>query len=226
MNRKTLKGLIALVIILVANIGIFLLGDDFSVSFWISYVFAMIAALITVYVEIFLVEREKLIFGYPISAVTIFYLVVEVAVAFLMVHFLSYFALFVFIVQLVIFALYLVGLLSVMLHNTTVKEQQEVRGRDIVNFRYIVDSMNAVISKMEYTDPNRKVVQHACDAVASGQVRSNESVMDLEQQIAQQISILNQAVANKQPEQILACCKKIEAAAEERKRRLSQRARF
>lgn len=226
MNSKLLKGLIAIIIILVANIGVFTLGSDFATAFWISYVFAMIAALVTVFVELFFVSKEKLIFRYPISTVTYFYLVVALVAAYGAVILLKHLLLVSFILQLCILAVYAVALLSVLLHNTAIKEQQEIRGRDIVNFRYILDSMNAVVSKMTYTDPNRKIVQHAFDSLAGGQVKSDMSVYDLEQQIISQIAILDKAVSSQQQEQIIESCRQIETAADERKRRLGQRAPF
>lgn len=226
MNRNALKGLIAIVIILVANIGIFMLTSYFTTAFWISYLFAMLAALITVYVEIFFAAREKLIFKYPISAVTYCYLIAELIVAFAMASFFRYWILFSFLLQLCIFAVYLVAFLSVLLHNATTKEQQEIRGQDIVDFRYIKESMNAVIAKMPYEDPNRKIVQHAYDSIASGQVKSDISVKALEEQILTQIAALDQALSNQQQERILESCRRIESAAEERKRRLIQRTPF
>ena len=226
MDRKLLKGLIAIVIILVANVGIFVLGSNFIATFWINYVFTMIAALLTAYIEIFFVRKEKLIFRYPISTVTYLYLGIELMVAVFAFNFLRHWVLVTFILQLCILAMYIVTLLSVLLHNTTTKEQQEIRSKDIVNFRYIADSMNGVISKMTYGDPNRKLLQHAYDSLLSGQVKSDRSVYDLEQQIITLIASLDQAVSNQQQEQIIASCKQIEAVAEERKRRLSQRLPF
>lgn len=226
MNRKLLKGLIAIVIILVANVGIFMLGSNFTVAFWINYAFVMIAALVTVYVEIFFVRKEELIYRYPVSTVTYLYLGFELIVVIVTSYFLRDWVLTSFMIQLTIFAVYIVALLSVLLHNTATKEQQVIRSKDIVNFRYIVDSMNAVILKMTYADPNRKLIQHAYDSLASGQVKSDMSVYDLEQQIISLIGTLDQAVANQQQEQIIANCKQIETASEERKRRLSQRLPF
>ena len=47
MDRKVMKAIIASVIILVANVGIFVLGSDFTTTFWIGYVYTMAAALLT-----------------------------------------------------------------------------------------------------------------------------------------------------------------------------------
>lgn len=226
MDRRILKLLIAFVLILTANIGIFVLGSDFETTFWISYVYAMIAAVVSTYVLIFSSVREKLLFRYPIQAVTCVYLGVELAVALLVTWLLSSKPLFAFMIQLVILALYIVGLLSVMVNNSFIQEQQQIRGVDIANFEYIVNLMKEVVSKVPYADPDRKVIQHAADSVASGQVRSGEAVYDLEQRMISQIEELREAVLQKNREKVLAACSSIEASAEERKRILSQRTKF
>lgn len=226
MDRRIMKAIIAGVIILIANVGIFLLGSDFTTSFWISYVYTMIAALITVYVEIFFVAKEQLIFRYPITTVTFVYLIAQI-IAFIICSLILWpWPLFVFFLQLCIIGAYIVLFMGVLLHNTTTKEQQAIRAKDIVNFKYILDTMNTVISKVTYVDPNRKMLQHAYDSLASGQVKSDISVMDLEQQILSEISNLDAAVGAQNAADIKASCDQIEYLAAERKRRLSQRVPF
>lgn len=226
MDRRILKLLIAFVLLLTANIGIFTLGSDFATTFWISYVYAMIAAIISIYVLIFSSVKEKLLFRYPIQAVTCVYLGIELVAAFFVTQLLSFKPLFAFLVQLVILSLYIVGLLSVMVNNSFIQEQQQIRGTDIANFEYIVNLMKEVVSKVPYADPDRKTIQHAADCVASGQVRSGEAVYDLEQKMISQIEELKAAVSEKNREKVLAACSSIESSAEERKRILSQRAKF
>ena len=226
LDRKMMKAIIALVLILVSNIGIFVLGSDFTASFWVGYIFTMISALIVTYVEIFYADKEQLIFRYPISAVTFVYLAVQIFAFIIGSSLLWMFPLFVFFSQLCIIAAYIVLLMLALMHNSTTKEQQEIRAKDIVNFKYILDTMNTVISKVTYVDPNRKLIQHAYDSLASGQVKSDLSVMDLEQQILTAIGNLDSAVGEQNVAGIKASCDEIEYLAAERKRRLSQRVPF
>lgn len=226
MDRKILKLLIAIVILLTANIGIFVLGTNFAVTFWISYAYGMIAAVISIYVLIFSSVKERLLFRYPIQAVTYVYLGVELAAAFFVTHLLFYRPLFAFMLQLVILALYIVALLSVMVNNSFIKEQQQIRSTDIANFEYIVNLMKEVLANVDYSDPDKKTIQHVADAVASGQIRSGEAVYDLEQHMISQIGELKTAVTEKNHEKVLEACKGIENSAQERKRILSQRAKF
>lgn len=218
MKRSLMKALIALIIIVCTNVAIFLIWDDFFVTFWICYAFSMLAALITTYIEVFFAQREKLIFRYPVSAVTFLYLIVTLVFSHLALLCLSEFVLFVSLVQLFIFATYLILLLSVFIHNSTTREQQTVRGVDISNFRYILNCMNAIISKTEYADPNRKLLQHAYDSLASGQIKSSEAAQVVEQKILNILDSLEGAVANKDTAEIQSLCTKLEEAAQERKR--------
>ena len=226
MDRKVMKAIIAGVIILVANVGIFVLGSDFTTTFWIGYVYTMVAALLTVYVEIFFVAKEELIFRYPISTVTFVYLAVQIVSFIICTLLLWCFPLFTFILDLCILAAFIVMLMSVLLHNSTTKEQQAVRAKDIVNFKYILDTMNSVISKVTYADPNRKILMHAYDSIASGQAKSDISVMDLEQQMLTVIGQLDAAVSANDAGAVKTKCDEIEYLAAERKRRLSQRVPF
>ena len=221
MKRSFMKALIALIVIVFTNVALFLLLDEFLTTFWICYAFSMIAALITTYIEVFFARKEELIFRYPVSTVTFVYLFVTLAFSLLAMLSLSDYVLFVFLVQLFIFAAYLVMLLSVFIHNSTTKEQQAVRGVDVANFRYILDKMNGIISKAEYTDPNRKVLQHAYDSLLSGQIKSNEAAQVIEQNIINILNSLEGAVANKNATEIQGLCTQLEAEAEERKRVLS-----
>lgn len=218
MKKGLMKGLIALIIILFTNIAIFLLLEEFDTTFWICYTFSMLAALITSFIEIFYGKKEALIFRYPVSMVTFLYLIIQLVVSVIAFKFFREHVLMDFLVQLYIFASYLILLLSVFIHNTTTKEQQKARGTDIVNFKIILDRMNSVISKTEYSDAKRKELQHAYDSLASGQVRSNEAAQTVELQIMNLIDLLEEAVTQKQQDNVSDLCRKLEKAAEERKR--------
>lgn len=221
MKRSLLKALIALIVIVFTNVALFLLLEEFLATFWICYAFSMIAALITTYIEVFFARKEVLIFRYPVSTVTFIYLFVTLAFSVLAMLGLSEYVLLVFLAHLFIFAAYLVMLLSVFIHNSSTKEQQAVRGVDVANFRYILDKMNSIISKSEYADPNRKLLQHAYDSLASGQIKSSDAAQVVEQNIINILNSLEGAVVNRDTSEIQSLCAQLETAAEERKRVLS-----
>jgi hypothetical protein len=213
-----MKGLISLIVILFTNLAVFLILDDFNEAFWICYVFAMIAALIATGVEIFYTKKEALIFKYPIMAVTYLYSIVAVVVAVATYKLLQDNLLPLFLINLFVFAFYLTVMLGTSIHNNTIKEQQAVRGRDIIAFKYVLDRMQAVIANVKYEDVNYKKMKHAYDSMASGQVQSNNMARVVENKMLDMINMLDEAVNNKNQEMVADLCHQLELAAEERKR--------
>ena len=226
MNRTIMKSIVAAILIIVANIGLFLFGDTFNTTFWISYVFMMLAALIASYVEIFYINNRSYLQVYEISAITIAYLVIALIAGIICKNFLFLWPARAFFIQLCIVAFYAVAFLFVVIHGSHVKEQQQTRSTDLMNFKYILDMMKSATSKMEYSDPLRKTVMHAYDSLSSGQVTSNEVVFDVEKGILESVEALGGAISNKDNDKITELCKKIEDLADERKRKLSLKRPF
>ena len=226
MNRTIMKSIVAAILIIVANIGLFLFGDTFNTTFWISYVFMMLAALIASYVEIFYINNRSYLQVYEISAITIAYLVIALIAGIICKNFLFLWPARAFFIQLCIVAFYAVAFLFVVIHGSHVKEQQQTRSTDLMNFKYILDMMKSATSKMEYSDPLRKTVMHAYDSLASGQVTSNEVVFDVEKGILESVEALGGAISSKDNDKITELCKKIEDLADERKRKLSLKRPF
>lgn len=218
MKNNVMKGLISLIVILFTNLAVFLILDDFNEAFWICYVFAMIAALIATGVEIFYTKKEALIFKYPVMAVTYLYSIVAVVVAVATYKLLQDNLLPLFLINLFAFAFYLTVMLGTSIHNNTIKEQQAVRGRDIIAFKYVLDRMQAVIANVKYEDVNYKKMKHAYDSMASGQVQSNDMARVVENKMLDMINMLDEAVNNKNQEMVADLCHQLELAAEERKR--------
>lgn len=218
MKNNVMKGMISLIVILFTNLAIFLILDDFNEAFWICYSFGMIAALITTGMEIFYDKKEALIFKYPVMALTYFYCVVAIVVAVVAYNILQDNLLPLFLINLFVFAFYLTALLGTRIHNTAVKEQQAVRGRDIIAFKYVLDRMQAVIANVKYEDVNYKKMKHAYDSLASGQVQSNDMARVVENKMVDMINMLEEAVENNNQEMVSDLCHQLELAAEERKR--------
>lgn len=226
MKIRLYKGLIALIAILVANIATFLLMSDFTITFWFSYAFGMIAMLLTTYINVFCTHKEKLIFGYTISGVSYLYLVVELVIAILSVVVLSWKPLWVFLIQLIVLATFGIVFLEVLLMHSNIKEQQGERARDILNFKYTLERFKEVQRQIPYSATYRKVVEHSYDALASGQIKSSIEAQDTEIKILDKIEELKKAVGGNEESEIIRVSKEIEDLAEERKRILSCRVNF
>ena len=220
MNRTTMKSIVAAILIVVANIGLFLFERTYGATFWISYVFMMLAALIASYVLIFHINNKPYVLVYEISAVTVFYLVVAFIAGTVCRHFLVLWPSRAFFTQLCIAAFYAVAFLFVSIHGSHVSEQQQVRSTDLMNFKYILDLMKDATSKMEYSNPQRKMVMHAYDSLASGQVASSEQVFEIENSITEAVEELKAAISGKDDEKVEKLCKRIEELSDERKSKL------
>ncbi|SCZ78989.1 hypothetical protein [Pseudobutyrivibrio xylanivorans] len=226
MSRTFMKGIVAAIIIVVANVGLFLFNNTFTHTFWISYTFMMMAALITAYVEVIYVNKKQILHAYEISAVTGFYFVVAFIAGLISIKVLWLIPARAFFLQFVIFALYLVAYLVVSMHGSHVNEQQATRTTDLMNFKYILDNMKSAASKMEYSHPQRKMVMHAYDSLASGQVASSEQVFDIENSITEAVEELKAAITGKDDEKVEKLCKRIEELSDERKSKLTARRPF
>ncbi|MCR5557596.1 MAG: hypothetical protein K6F75_08595 [Butyrivibrio sp.] len=226
MNRTVMKSIVAAILIVVANIGLFLFGDSFNSAFWISYVFMMLAAIVASYVLIFHINGKPYLQVYETSAITVFYLVIAFIAGIICKNFLFLWPARVFFIQLCIAALYAIAFLFVGIHGSHVSEQQQVRSTDLMNFRYILDLMKEATSRMEYSNPQRKMVIHAYDSLASGQVTSNEVVFDVEKGILESVEALKGAITSNDSAKVDELCKKIEELADERKRKLSLKRPF
>ena len=220
MNRTGMKSMIAAILIIVANVGLFLFTDTFSAAFWISYVFIMLAAVITSYVEIFYINNKPYPQVYEISGVTGCYLVVAIIAGLISSKALWLFPSVAFFIQLIIFGAFLATFLLVMIHGSHVSEQQATRSTQIMNFKFILEKMKSAASNMDYSDPQRKTVMHAYDALAGGQVASREDVVDIEESIIRLIDDLKGAIQDKNETRINDLCKQIEDLSEERNSKL------
>lgn len=226
MNSKIYKGLIALIAVVAANVGVFLLVERFTPLFWINYVFAMVACILTIFINIFSLDKEKPIFGYTLAAVSWVYLVVELIAAFVFSKILPFSILPAFLVQLFILAAFGICYLQVKMVNESIKEKQAVRGNEILNFKYILETMKDVQRKIAYSEPYRKTVEHTYDSLASGQTKSNDAAAKVEQTILEKIRELDSVVDKHSEEEIQAVCKEIERLSEERKRILTLKKNF
>ena len=222
--NKTIKACALTFLLICVNVGIFLLTDELTTSFWISYSFFMLAAIANIFVFTLGNLGEKVIFNAPYYITSFFYLIVESVIA----------ALFggsdnpkaAFAVQLLIFAIYVIAFVVIFTTNNATKAQQEKRGRDIQNFKFIQNKFKAVIEKLDYSDASREIIRHAYDSVASGQVKSDASVFDIEQRMLDYIDMLDTAVEEKNAEKISTVCAELERLAADRKLKLSAKPQF
>ncbi len=223
------SAIIMAVALIAINICMFVVLESFTTVFWISFAFSIIACV----VSLFLLFRDtgigekKQLYAYILYPVVTYYLIAQIVVALISVHFLEKHVLLSFVLQTVILVVFLITYLIMRRANESVKEQQEIRGRDILSFKAVLESAKSVLAKVDYSASYRKTVQKAVDALASGQVRSTPAAEDVERQIKDQIGELSRAVDDNNEEKITQISRNIERLAEERTNLISsQRALF
>lgn len=225
-NGKLYKGLIALIGLVMINAGIFLMIHEYFLTFWISYGFLMIAVLLNILIHVFATDTRTVMFGHSLRAIATTYLIVEFVAAVIFFIFSPFLALPAFIIQVIILAAFGICYINVFMTSSATAKQQELRGRDIMNFKYILEQMRNVQQKVPYGASYRKVVEHAYDSLASGQVRSSAEAEMTERAIIEEIDLLGRAVNTENDSDIIACCKKIEQLSEERNQKLHMKELF
>lgn len=226
MDKKVVKLSIFALLIIGANIGIFVKCDEYFSTFWVCYVFGMVAALITVYVEVFIDRKGTLAFTFPIRKQTYLYCAIAVALAFLLNRLLKNHPFAALMIQLIVLVAYLALLLTFRSYNSFVNKEQSVRQANITKFNSILSSMDEVVKKLEYTDENRKTIIHAYESLASGQVKSGSETFEVEEKISLKIQELKNAISGENKDQVKTITADIEILADERKRILANKKHF
>lgn len=224
--NKIIRAVAGLVIMLIVNISLFNFVTQKLAIFWISYAFAMIAGFVAIGIFAFYAVGKEPLHNYPIIAFTGIYLGVSLVVAVIFMLLPTGLSVVAFYLQLIILLVYVaLALYTVFANNTNIKNEQ-ARSADIMNFKYILSQLSTIMNTIPYSDPSRKIVEHAYDAVNSGQVSSSDAVKDVEGNMIDKIVELENAVSEGKSEEIEALCKKIEALAKERQFKLTNKAPF
>ena len=225
--KKIYRGISALIIFVVINVVIFALAEEQKGAFWLSYIFLIIAFLLFGFVSVYLSDvTNKRILGYPLIAGASVYLVLEIIVA--LVFMLAAYELVVpaLLVQVILLAVFVLGLLSGQFVNTQIHQKEHMRETDLMNFRFILEKMKLVQQKVEYSAPYRKTIEQAYDSLAGGQVTSSPEVKELETDILSKVDQLSSAVDRKENDAIRNICGELLNLSQERELRLKMKQPF
>lgn len=218
--------IVSLIIILLINIGIFVVVDDYSGLFWINYGFVMTALLVSTYFMCFSAKNEKLMEKLNVTAAVCTYLICEIVTGLICSSFDEDHQAVAVVIHLIILGAFIIFFYSTLSANAFIKQQQELRGRELLNFRYVIEKMKNIQRKIPYTAAYKKDIDKAFDSLASGQTSSNAEVEPLEREIIDTIDILNTAVDNNDEQLIISTCSKINQLASERDSKLKLRSNF
>lgn len=217
------SAIVIAVALIAINICMFMVLEEYTTAFWISFSFSIIACVLSLLVLLFGpgIGDKKQLYEYVFYPIVSYYLIGQIVAAVISVYFLENHIFMLFVLQTVILVVFIIMCLVMKRANDATKEQQEIRGKDIMSFKAVLDSARNVLAKVDYSAPYRKAVQKAVDAVASGQVRSTPASEDIEREIKDQIGELSRAVDDNNEERITEVSRKLERLAEERSNLIS-----
>lgn len=224
---KLYKGISTLVVFIVLNVIIFVVAEDMEGAFWPSYIFFFIAFLIFAFIAVYLSETtKKRILGYPLIIGAGVYVAVETFLA--LIFMLAAYELVVpaILIQLVVLAVFALLLFTDEFVSKEIHKKEQVRGTDLMNFRFILEKMKLVQQRVEYSAPYRKTIEQAYDSLAGGQVTSTPEVKDLESSILTKIDQLSGAVDRREADVIQSICSEIINLSRDREMRLKLRQPF
>lgn len=224
--KKSSYMLISPIVLIAVVVCMFLFATRYNAVFWVNLIFAIVAVLVAACVIIFLTSQNKRFFGVTLTAYSIVYLVIAVGTAFRFVFVPDILVKKVALVHVVILAVFLVVIIMAKGEESFISEQQEIRGREIGNFKYTLSLMKNAMAKVAYDAPYKKTVEHAYDALASGQTASTVEAENVEKAILEAIAKLDEVLDTDSEEDIIQACKGIEKLANERKAILATKANF
>ena len=128
MNKKKLQiGLIFAILFVAYNIVLFLLNNDYQISFWISFGFIVASFVLTMIAFFFVSDekRKKQVVGMPVTVLTVMYFVVEFVLGTILMIFPSLSFAAVFVPQFVLFVLFLLCFVPAMLSENNYKQNNQ-----------------------------------------------------------------------------------------------------
>ncbi|MCR5798859.1 MAG: hypothetical protein K6G69_02195 [Lachnospiraceae bacterium] len=219
--KRAYKGIIAIILLVAVDLIMIFSSVAFNAVFFANFIFASIAVVLSMGVIIFLADKEKKLFKLSLTAYAIAYLVVTLYLAMKFTFAPPVTIGWICAIYIALLAVFLIIIICGKAENDFIKEQEEIRGREISNFKYTLECMKRVQSKIEYSASYKKTVEHAYDSLASGQTASSPDVEELEKSILDAIEELDAVVDSKDEQKIAEACAKIEKLAGERKARLA-----
>lgn len=224
--KSSYKAFISAIVLVATAVCMFLFARAYNAVFWVNFAFSVASILLATLVILGIAANGKKMFGMSVTTYAITYVVLDLAYAFKTVFVPAMFVRKVAIAHVVMMAAFMIVIVLAKAEDEFISEQQEIRGRELANFKFTLECMKKVQSKVEYGASYRKTVEHAYDSLASGQTASTPQVEELERTILDTINELEKAVAAKEESKINEICGRIEELAAERKAELSSKRNF
>ena len=208
--------------LVVFNLLFFMLGDagDSKTSVWISYGFIHFAYFLFLATPL-LVRKGKAdyIYGRALYAITAAYFIIELVAGVTLILIAPETVKVTVIIQVVLAALFIGWLLAYLIANEHTADKVERHEAELQYVKQSSAQLKAILQQI--TDkPTAKKVEQVYDLLHSSQVKSDNSVRLLEEEIINEINNLDRAVEQNDWEQTATLADKIYKLADKRNRQL------
>lgn len=202
MKKMILNILLDLIFIVIFNTVFFMAGGiDHPASVWLSYAFIHFAYLMVILTPVLVRNSSSAsVFGFALGSISSTYFFIELVTGIIFIIAKPETMKIPFIVQIIIFGIYAVMLLSHMIANENTADSIE---RHEVELRFVKESSSKLKFLMDNTDDAslKKSIEKAYDVVHASQVKSNIAVRSIELEAIKLIETLTSQVRSGAAEQ-------------------------
>lgn len=219
-KNSVLKILLELVFVIIFNVIFFLFGGtNHELSVWISYGFIMLSYLMVILTQFMIRPSKSAVLGLSIYSISTTYFILEFVVGLIFVFMKSESWKVPLAVQLVLFGIYLISLISNIKANENTINNMERQAEEVSYIKNASSKVKLLVGKLDDKRAN-KTVEHVYDILHASPTRSNSNVFGLENSILGLINSLQDAVYANNIEEVYSIANNIEQALEERNRKL------
>ncbi|MBR4493407.1 MAG: hypothetical protein IKP14_01745 [Clostridiales bacterium] len=216
-------GGVGLILLAVYNLLVFVIFSDFNNVFWTSYAFALIAFALCAgcfFYSLKNVSIKAIFFGIPLMSFSLYFLILETVVSFIMMGLKDVVSIkLAVVVQVLILAAFLiVAIISVLGKDVAVQTSEKISNsaKYVQSFRVDLEGC-----AMRCQDPAAKAaIEKLAETARYADQRSTPAVASIEQQISATIGQIQQAVNSGNYQEIPDLCQQAQYAYSDRDRRL------
>ncbi|MCL2108016.1 MAG: hypothetical protein FWH20_01545 [Oscillospiraceae bacterium] len=221
-KNLVLTGVIYAVLIGVYNMLIFIIFNNFSGVFWLSYSFSMLAFALQITSMFFAFRKadiETAFFGMPLFSFSVFYLSSQLCVGLVFMFLQRIGMTIAAVVQILMLAAFLVVAIIAIMARDTVQNISENYKQNIVRHKSANVDVDVLLDACTDAELKQKL-RKLSETIKYSDPMTNEAVADVEERIQQKVSQLRDYFGNGETEQAMKACSALELLYVERNKKL------
>lgn len=205
------------------NVISFVIPLEKNGTFWVGYIFGMLAILLQLVVMKVAFDGAESIrskfYGFPIARIGVIYGICQILLSFVVMALSPYVPLW---IPIIIFTLMLAaasaGCIAADAVRETIEKQDEKLVKDVAAMRNIQSKMNLLVTQVDSSEQLKKALSELNDDIKYSDPVSGKATEELETELEGLINELQKAVVDEENESALALCKKGKVILAERNR--------